>query len=1210
MKVHFKEDATAVEGPAPAPAAPQLRRFRINKRDLEEHGYTDGCVMCDHIARYGQAKPGGNHTDACRTRLLRQMAQTEAGRQRLEAWNERVTRGMAEHIERADQATAEVAGRQRGGEREVLGEGGEPAAAAPATAAAAAEAPSSSAVPASQLGGGNSTAVETPSGLFDDARQLGGSNSTAVDIPDGLSDDARMEDEPAAEEEEEEQPTAMDMGFIGSLEPSIDDVASQILLQQLGSTGRAYRRDVRRGFKAMISEIYSPPRVTAELRRRPRRHLLPGFAFDLTVCDPDTGEPWDFTKRSCRDKARHLLRQQRPFLLIGSPACTAFSTWQYLNERRVKDPSKLRRQKVAAKLHLDFVVSLYVEQVQAGGYFLHEHPQWATSWQLPTVRELLDVDGVERIHADQCQFGAEVQRGGQKGWPSLKPSGFMSNAPKILEALGRRCTGKNGACSRPAGGRHVTLEGQLTRDSQQYPRALCQAMLRGATAQLRHDRRLKPGCFGIQAVDDDEEVSKSLYGPEQGYSGKYKDDLTGQVLRDDLVRAARLKELEYFTSKGVWVKVPMGRARQATGRSPITVRWVDVNKGDEANPKYRSRLVARQIKAMDRSGQSFFAPAPPIEALRTVLSLAMTRIGNHQPDWNPSSPTRTQISFVDVSRAYFNAKIDPDAEPTFVNLPPEDPSYKDHCARLLRHMYGTRMAADGWQEEYSTLLIRLGFAQGTSCPNVFYHAEKTITCSVHGDDFTASGPKDALDWLETSIAEEYEITVGPRLGPGPNDAKEARALNRVVRWCADRVEYEADPRQVERLIEECGLDGAKPMATPSVKPTFTELEASEDLPNKLHTAFRGAAARGNYLATDRIDAQFACKEICRWMSRPGAQSWKALKRLCRYFNGNQRLVYAYRQQNVDCVDVYTDTDWAGCPKTRKSTSGGCVLLGRHAIKHWSATQSSVALSSAEAEFNGVIRGAGQGLGYQAMLRDLGVEAPLRVWTDSSAAIGICSRQGLGKLRHLDTHTLWIQQAVRNGRVDLRKIAGEHNPADLMTKHSHSREKLQSLVKLHDCHFIEGRAESAPALRRGASNKVTMATAEEELNEVNAQEDQDNPSDTPRMPHRELSNEQLNTQYPSLVAPPDDDLQDAQDDAADAVYQHGLKIAEGVAADMAVHGRTRRDPGVAPRRATAAAGAAAAPLPSAGAAGASDLHSPAGAADRATPARPGSVRLRH
>jgi hypothetical protein len=237
-------------------------------------------------------------------------------------------------------------------------------------------------------------------------------------------------------------------------------------------------------------------------------------------------------------------------------------------------------------------------------------------------------------------------------------------------------------------------------------------------------------------------------------------------------------------------------------------------------------------------------------------------------------------------------------------------------------MYGTRLAADGWQEEYSTKLVGLGFKQGAACPNAFYHPEKMIACSVHGDDFTSSGPKPSLDWLEKAIGEIYEITIGPRLGPGPEDAKEARALNRIVRWCDDRVEYEADPRQVERLVVECGLAGAKEMATPSVKVGFSELEGDEPLAFNLHTASRGAAARANYLAADRIDVQYSCKEICRWMAKPTMHAWTALKRLCRFLNGLPRLVYTYATQEIDCIDVYTDTDWAGCPSLERALRVG------------------------------------------------------------------------------------------------------------------------------------------------------------------------------------------------------------------------------------------------------------------------------------------------
>ncbi len=115
-----------------------------------------------------------------------------------------------------------------------------------------------------------------------------------------------------------------------------------------------------------------------------------------------------------------------------------------------------------------------------------------------------------------------------------------------------------------------------------------------------------------------------------------------------------------------------------------------------------------------------------------------------------------------------------------------------------------------------------------------------------------------------------------------------------------------------------------------------------------HSAFRGSAARANYLAADRIDIQLAAKEACRWMSSPTGQAWAALKRICRYLAGLPRMVYLYRLQRAEKIEVYTDTDWAGCPKTRKSTSGGMAMLGKHLIKSWSSTQASVSLSSGEA----------------------------------------------------------------------------------------------------------------------------------------------------------------------------------------------------------------------------------------------------------------------
>ena len=1181
-RVRFEPEATDRQ-PTTVEAAPcPGRQMRISKSDLDEYGYDADCTQCKYMVKYGKSKPGTFHSKECRKRLMEAMRQTDAGRDRLKRFEERLTKSMSEYVEWKDKhgqidepgpAAAPMQPARRA--RSFLDRA--PSLAEPSQQASSSRrAASGDAAPERPAVDMPARPMSKPEAATDTSRDEVTAPTPAEETPapHAVPDqeevpvapnvaDAEMDADPATSNGDVEMDFVGHLSTadgIGSLEPSVEDFVAELLIGQMGGTSRKHRRETNNAARRMVSEIYSPPRVTQRIRDARVKHVMPGFAYDLTVLDPDDGQPWDFSLASKREKARAKVREQKPYVLIGSPMCTHFSTWQRLNEAKSRDVQAMRRAKAEATVHIDFVASLYEEQIAAGRYFLHEHPLYASSWTVPSMAKILQQPGVVRVHADQCQFGAEIKHGEQhKSRPQIKikkPTGFMTNAPRLAKALEIQCSGRGGSCSRLGGSTHQLCSGRHCAEAAVYPRGLCRAVLRGIRDQLRHDGLLKDGCYGIQAPDEDAEVERHLRGPEQGYSGKCRDDLTGQTLKDSLVEEARAKELSFFHSKKVWTKVPKSQARAKSGRGPISVRWVDVNKGDDMVPNYRSRLVARQLKAHDVSGQNYFAPAPPLEALRTVLSMAMTRVGSHRPDWDPASPTRTQISMVDVKRAYFNATIDPEDAPTYVQLPAEDPEHESMCARLLRHMYGTRAAADGWQEEYSTLLVSLGFRQGDASPNVFHHAERAIVTSVHGDDFTSCGPADSLDWLEAEMAHKYELTISPRMGPGPQDAKEGRVLNRVIRWCDGRLEYECDPRQIERLVAECGLTGAKPAATPGVKPTFKELtEDNSELPGHLTTAFRGAAARGNYLAADRVDVQFACKEVCRWMSKPTAQAWQAMKRICRYLLRAPRLVYEFPQQSIDALDVYVDTDWAGCPKTRKSTSGGCVMVGRHAVKHWSSTQASISLSSGEAEFAGVIRGAGQGLGYQALLRDVGVELPLRVWTDSSAAIGICSRQGLGKLRHLDTHTLWVQQAVRTKRIDLRKVPGERNPADLLTKHSISRQHLEELVSLYGCKHLEGRADSAPLLRKGASSRMTMADAAGEIANIQPGAHQRGPCAA--MPHVGKTGAELDESYPSLASPEEDELEDVADDRADAVYQHGLAIAETIRRESQEHGRRKR-----------------------------------------------------
>ena len=227
--------------------------------------------------------------------------------------------------------------------------------------------------------------------------------------------------------------------------------------------------------------------------------------------------------------------------------------------------------------------------------------------------------------------------------------------------------------------------------------------------------------------------------------------------------------------------------------------------------------------------------------------------------------------------------------------------------------------------------------------------------------------------------------------------------------------------------------------------------------------FRGVAARALYLSLDRPDMSFASKELCRRMSSPVQGDIQRLRRICQYMRAEPRLVYFFAWQEAgQPIKAYVDTDFAGCARTRKSTSGGALMLGSHLVKHWSTTQKTVTLSSGEAELGGVVKGVGEGLGLQALLTDLGYTPELEVHADSAAAIGICRRSGIGKVRHLAVGQLWVQERLREQAFRLYKVAGDSNPGDLLTKHL-ARDVIEKHLDILGLQRRTGRPPSAPSV---------------------------------------------------------------------------------------------------------------------------------------------------
>jgi len=446
--------------------------------------------------------------------------------------------------------------------------------------------------------------------------------------------------------------------------------------------------------------------------------------------------------------------------------------------------------------------------------------------------------------------------------------------------------------------------------------------------------------------------------------------------------------------------------------------------------------VAQEIKTNKR--EDLFAATPPLEAKKLLFSFAVTEgIGFVRGQ----RANGMKLDFIDIRRAYFHALA---RRKVYVKLCKEDYEV-GMCGRLNKAMYGTRDAAQNWEFEYVEFMVSVGFSAGKVSPCVFFNKERNIRVVVHGDDFTCLGNAHDLDWFRNQIIQRYEVKFRGRLGPGAGDDKSIRILNRVVTWTADGIQYEADQRHAEILINEMGFEtSTKSVVAPGVKMSSDELSKCEaTIPEHMITKYRACAARAMYLAQDRSDIGFAVKEVSRGMAAPTEGDLSNLKKLCRYLIDKERMVTHYNYQDAGRrINIWSDTDYAGGVRTRKSTTGGVCMIGDHIVKSWCTTQAVIALSSGEAEYYGLVKGSSIGLGIRGIMADLGVSSRVKVMTDSSAAKGISARKGVGRVRHIEVNQLWVQDKVRSGDIEIVKVDGDKNLGDALTKYLDANDTLK------------------------------------------------------------------------------------------------------------------------------------------------------------------------
>ena len=590
--------------------------------------------------------------------------------------------------------------------------------------------------------------------------------------------------------------------------------------------------------------------------------------------------------------------------------------------------------------------------------------------------------------------------------------------------------------------RHVPLLGGKAKQCEVYPNLLLRSILKGLRKQLKKVKPMSALSFGPtnEEVDLDIELAPSGLQLADDWIS-FVDEISGKPLSAAGVRKARAEEIDYAVRYGVWDTVPIAEAYEYDSKGPISSRWIDINKGDEDHPSYRSRLVIQEIRQSHI--EAVFAATPPLESVRMLLSLQRSCTDLD------SKGRRKKVLFVDIRRAHWTARI---FRRVYVRLPVEAGNPEGTCGRLNKAMYGCRDAAACWELEITDFFTTNGFAPGIGSPVLFVNATRDLKVSIHGDDITVLGFEDDLMWLYKQMGTRYEMKFGGLLGPDETDVQNVAILNRLVHYGPTATTFEADPRHVEIILNELNLTTAKTVSSPGVSgsnPDETLLTGADI------TRYRSLTMRANYLSLDRPDIAYATKELARGMQSPTQGHYNGLKRLARYLGGHRRLVWSYAEQSEQSkLKMFSDSDDGGCLTTRKSTSGGALMHGSHLLKFYSSTQHVISLSSGESEFYAGIKAGSVLLGGIATMQDLGCEFSAELVFDASAAKAMLGRRGHGKAKHIARCFLWLQQRIQDGDVVLGKCGTSVNPADLATKHLDGA-RIVDLLELMSLRFESG-----------------------------------------------------------------------------------------------------------------------------------------------------------
>nr|XP_020153304.1 uncharacterized mitochondrial protein AtMg00810-like [Aegilops tauschii subsp. strangulata] len=381
---------------------------------------------------------------------------------------------------------------------------------------------------------------------------------------------------------------------------------------------------------------------------------------------------------------------------------------------------------------------------------------------------------------------------------------------------------------------------------------------------------------------------------------------------------------------------------------------------------------------------------------------------------------------MDVSNAFLHGHL---SEQVFCQQPTGfvDAARPDHVCLLSRSLYGLKQAPRTWYQRIAGFLQYLGYRATRFDVSLFvYHqAPATAYLLLYIDDIilTASSPE-LLRQHTAHLSAEFAIK---DLGP-LHYSLGIEVVRRADGFFLHQQQYAQD------LLERAGMLNCKPVPTPI--DTKAKVSALDGSPAPDAAFYRSIVGALQYLTLTRPDLQYAVQQVCLRMHAPRDTHWNLVKRILRYFRGTTALGLTLTASSSTDLVAYSDADWAGCPDTRRSTSGYCVYLGPSLISWSSKRQPTVSRSSAEAEYRVVANAVAECSWLRQLLQELLLDVlkATIVYCDNVSAVYLSANPvHHRRTKHIELDIHFMREQVALGRVRVLHVPTAQQFADVMTK---------------------------------------------------------------------------------------------------------------------------------------------------------------------------------